>query len=67
MRTLKSARGRGLCSEVMRHYQSIAEADGLPKWLEAVREYTLSLYQKHGFVVVDERPLSKRRGAADGL
>ena len=64
--TCKSARGRGLCSELIKHYQSIAAAQGLPIWLEAGTEYAMKLYQKNGFIVVDELPLGKGKAAANG-
>ena len=63
--TLKSARGRGFCSEVNKtlsvntKYFKRVEADGLPMWLEAGIEYAMNNYQTHGFVVVDQCLLAR--------
>ncbi len=47
------ARGRGLCSQVVKHYQAAATKEQLPIYLEAGTEYCFKLYQKLGFVLVD--------------
>ena len=65
--TLKKGRGRGLCSALVRHYQSVAARDNLPIYLEAATEYCLGLYRKLGFVVVGETWLGKGRVDKDGL
>jgi len=64
--TRKDGRGRGLCSALVRHYQSIAARDRLPIYLEAATQYCLGLYLKLGFVVVDELRLGKGKVDIDG-
>jgi ribosomal protein S18 acetylase RimI-like enzyme len=64
--TLEEARGKGHCSAIGEHYQSIAARDHLPIWMEAATEYCWRLYQRLGFVTVDEVVIGKGRAAADG-
>ena len=64
--TLQDARGRGLCSAVVRHYQSIAARNQLAIWLEAGTESSFRLYLKLGFMLVEELVLAKGKAAADG-
>ncbi|MCJ1231965.1 hypothetical protein MMC12_008645, partial [Toensbergia leucococca] len=63
--TSREARGRGLCSAMVRHYQSVAASAQLPIWMEAATEYCLRLYLRLGFVVV-KMVLGKGKAAADG-
>lgn len=64
--TLGEARGKGMCSVLVKHYQSIAEREGIPIWMEAATEYCWRLYERLGFVTVKELLIGKGRAAADG-
>jgi ribosomal protein S18 acetylase RimI-like enzyme len=64
--TLEKARGKGLCSAMVRHYQFIVARDNHPLWMEAGMEYCWRLYERLGFVAVDEIVVGKGRAAADG-
>jgi hypothetical protein len=64
--TREDARGRGLCSAIVKYYQEIAAREKLPIWLEAATEYCLKMYLKLGFVVVGETVLGKGRARTDG-
>lgn len=64
--TEESGRGRGLCSAIVRHYQSIAARERLPIYIEAGTEYCWGLYEKLGFQTVGEVLLGKGKAAADG-
>jgi len=65
--TASSARGQGLCSKVVRSYQELAGKDDKPLWLEGTTEYSMKLYAKLGFELVDEIVLGKGKVGADGL
>jgi ribosomal protein S18 acetylase RimI-like enzyme len=61
--THSSARGRGLCSKIIKYYQSIAQQKGKPIWIEAATQYCAKLYERHGFVITQTIILGK--GMAD--
>jgi hypothetical protein len=65
--TASSARGQGLCSAIIRSYQERAEKDKKPLWLEGTTEYSMNLYAKLGFEMIDEIVLGKGKVGADGL
>ncbi|OJJ44481.1 hypothetical protein ASPZODRAFT_135302, partial [Penicilliopsis zonata CBS 506.65] len=65
--TPTAERGKGLCSAIIRHYQSIAAEQKLPIYLEAGTEYCRSLYESLGFTVVGEIVIGKGKAAADGM
>jgi GNAT superfamily N-acetyltransferase len=52
--TAEDSRGKGLCSQLVRHYQEIAENAQLPIWIEAGTEYSMRLYLKLGFELFEE-------------
>ena len=56
----------GLCSSLIRHYQSIAANESTPICLEATTAYSRDLYAKLGFQEVDEMLLGKGKVGADG-
>jgi len=64
--TSLEARGKGLCSALIRHYQSIATKKGLPIFLETHTEQGLRVYTKCGFEIVSETLTGKNKCAADG-
>ena len=64
--TSKDGRGQGLCSAIVRHYQSIAAKENLPLYMEAGTEYAWGLYKTLGFITVDEMLVGKGKAAADG-
>ena len=64
--TREADRGKGLCSAMVRHYQSIAAREGVTIWMEAATEYCWRLYERLGFVTVDVFVIGKGRAAADG-
>jgi N-acetylglutamate synthase-like GNAT family acetyltransferase len=64
--TLPSEQGKGLCSALMRKYQSQARKEGVPVWLEATTAYSRDLYLKLGFKTIDEMVLGKGSAATDG-
>jgi len=49
-----SARVRGLGSQLVRHGLAMAEADGLPAFLETSQPSNVSYYERFGFTVVGE-------------
>jgi len=65
--TATSCRGQGLCSTIVKQYQQKAEKENKPLWLEATTEYSMKLYAKLGFEMVDEILLGKGKVGADGL
>lgn len=64
--TKGDARGKGLCSAIVRRYQALAAEAGLPIWLEASTEGSRRLYEKLGFEVCGEVVLGEGRADADG-
>jgi ribosomal protein S18 acetylase RimI-like enzyme len=60
------ARGKGLCSALVRHYQGIAEKEGLPIFLETHTKQGKRIYLKCGFKVVAEELIGQGKCAADG-
>lgn len=65
--TLAEARGKGLCSAIMRSFQEMAARDQLPIWLEATTEKSMNLYQNLGWEVVGEGLLGEGKANADGI
>ncbi len=51
---LRSARGRGVGSALMRQGLARCDAEHMPAYLESSNVKNLSFYRKHGFEVVDE-------------
>lgn len=64
--TAAEGRGQGLCSALVRHYQDLATKEGASIYLEAATQSCRRLYQRLGFVTVDEIVLGGGRAAADG-
>lgn len=65
--THPNARRQGWCSALMREYQARAEKEGVPIWLEATTAYSMRLYERLDFRVVDEMVLGKGKVDANGL
>ncbi|TVY85293.1 putative N-acetyltransferase [Lachnellula suecica] len=65
--TAEDARGKGLCSAIIKQQQEIAARDGLPLWIEATTEHSKGIYAKLGFETIDEIVLGKGKANADGL
>jgi hypothetical protein len=59
-------RKKGLCSAMIKQYQARAASDGLPIWLEATTPYSMNLYSRLGFTVVEEMVLGKGIASPDG-
>lgn len=55
---LRSARGRGVGSALMREGLARCDADHMPAYLESSNLKNLPFYRKHGFEVVDELRLA---------
>ena len=64
--TRSDARGQGLCSALVRHYQATAAKAQLPIWLECSTERNKRLYQKLGFKVMEEITVGAGKAASDG-
>lgn len=64
--TGEEARGKGYCSRIVRGYQEVAAKEGLPIWIEAGTEYCMRLYERLGFVHVEELILGKGKCDKDG-
>lgn len=64
--TLEEGRGKGLCSALVKHYQSIAAKGNLPIYLEAADDYCWGVYKKLGFVTLGEIRVGKGKHDADG-
>lgn len=64
--TREDGRGRGLCSALVRRYQAMAAREQVPVYMEAATEYSWRLYERLGFVTVDEIVLGEGKAAADG-
>jgi len=64
--TSKEARGKGHCSKIVREYQEVARNENLPIWIEAGTEYCMRLYERLGFVQVDELLMGKGKCDKDG-
>lgn len=56
--SLRSARGRGVGSALMREGLARCDADRMPAYLESSNVKNLPFYRKHGFEVVDELRLA---------
>ncbi|MGB5810800.1 MAG: GNAT family N-acetyltransferase [Polyangiales bacterium] len=56
--SLRSARGRGVGSALMRAGLATCDDEHMPAYLESSNEENLSFYRKHGFEVVDELRLA---------
>jgi ribosomal protein S18 acetylase RimI-like enzyme len=52
--------GRGIGSAMLREVLPVADAAGVPAYLESSNERNLTLYERHGFRVVDELRLLGR-------
>jgi ribosomal protein S18 acetylase RimI-like enzyme len=52
--TLESARGKGMCSRIAKHYQDVARKEGVTIWMEAATEYCRKLYERLGFETLEE-------------
>lgn len=59
--TAESARGRGLCSELVKHYQ-----EKLPLYLEAGTAYCQNLYTMLGFDTVGEFVIGQGKAGSNG-
>ena len=64
--TRDDERGQGLCSAMVKHYQATAAREQVAIYLEAATEYCWHLYERLGFVTVDEIVLGNGKAAADG-
>lgn len=64
--TAENARGKGLCSAIVRHYQGIARKDKVPIYLEAGNAYCRDLYKTLGFVIVGEIVTGQDKAGPDG-
>lgn len=64
--TTESSRGRGLGSAIIKHYQAVAATKRLPIYLEAGTEYCRNLYERLGFVTVDEIVIGQGKATSDG-
>lgn len=63
--TSPARQGQGLGSALLRRMQAMAGAR--PIWLEASSAGSRRLYERHGFVVVEEVVVGRGRVGADGL
>ncbi|KAK7963624.1 hypothetical protein PG988_010598 [Apiospora saccharicola] len=63
--TAPARQGQGLGSHLLRRMQAMAGAR--PIWLEASSAGSQRLYERHGFVVVEEVVVGRGRVGADGL
>ncbi|KAH7360381.1 hypothetical protein BKA65DRAFT_492964 [Rhexocercosporidium sp. MPI-PUGE-AT-0058] len=61
-----SARGRGLCSKLIKKFQAIAQKDGLPIWIEGTTDNSARVYAKCGFELVERIRLGEGVVGADG-
>lgn len=64
--TVEDGRGKGLCSEIVRHYQKMAAEQQASIYMEAATEYSWRLYERLGFVTVGEIVLGEGKVGADG-
>ena len=55
---LRSARGRGIGSALIREGLARCDAEHMPAYLENTNETNIPFYRKHGFKVVDELKLA---------
>ena len=56
---LPDQRGRGLGSTLIREVTQRLDREGVPAYLENTKERNLSLYQRHGFRVLDSRAMPR--------
>jgi len=49
-----NAQGRGLGGALLRHALARCDAEGSPAYLESTNPRNISLYERHGFEVIDE-------------
>lgn len=52
--TRSTAQGKGIGSALLRHVLDEADANRTPAYLESSNERNLTLYQRHGFAIVEE-------------
>jgi GNAT superfamily N-acetyltransferase len=64
--TKEEARGKGLCTALMRHYQGIAAGKGLPICLATTSERALKVYTRCEFEIVEESVMGKGMCNVDG-
>lgn len=65
--TSQAGRRKGLCSSLVKEYQQIAREDNnTPIYLEAATEYCWKLYERLGFVTVQEMWLGVGKAGSDG-
>lgn len=64
--TKAEARGKGLCSALIRHYQGVAAERGLPILLHTNSERALRLYTRYGFEIVENTLTGKGTCDAEG-
>ncbi|RDL40766.1 Acyl-CoA N-acyltransferase [Venustampulla echinocandica] len=64
--TREDARGKGLCSAIIRYWQETAAREGVPIWLEATTEHSMHIYSKCGFKIVEEMVIGKGKAGRDG-
>ncbi|KAK4893115.1 hypothetical protein LTR27_008455 [Elasticomyces elasticus] len=65
--TKAEARGRGLCSALIKSAQDRAAKEGFPVWIEATTERSWKLYEKMGFKTVSTIILGKGKVGPDGI
>ncbi len=56
--TRPDARGQGLASALIRHVTDRCDADGVPAYLESSDPGNVPLYERHGFEVTAEIPIT---------
>ncbi|KAL2074208.1 hypothetical protein VTL71DRAFT_7986 [Oculimacula yallundae] len=64
--TDSQARGRGLCSKLIKEFQAIAQKDGLPIWIEGTTDNSAKVYAKCGFELVERIKVGEGVVDADG-
>ncbi|KAH8646380.1 hypothetical protein BGZ60DRAFT_424488 [Tricladium varicosporioides] len=65
--TAKEGRGKGMCSQLLKHYQTIARGQGLPIWMEASNPYCARIYERAGWKHVEPIVVGKGKCGADGV
>ena len=64
--TMAECEGRGLGTSIVKYWQEIAAREGVPVFLEASTEYSMKLYLKLGFEIVDEGVIGKGKANRQG-
>jgi ribosomal protein S18 acetylase RimI-like enzyme len=64
--TDEGARGKGLCSRILRGYQERAGKGCVLIWMEAGTEYCRKIYERLGFGVVEEILVGKGKADREG-